>query len=538
MIKSKKQMFIVIAIFAFIIIIGGTTYAWFNYRREGASQTLIAGNIYLTFEEGDEEINLTNIFPETKEEARSRNDNYLTFEINGLNESSKTIYYEIDLNHGTDKESPYERFLDEDLRFDLVELDSNGDEVGYLLNAVSYNTLVNKKIWVDTIDSSSSTEVSKKYKLRMWLSDEVLVSDSDPNRDYYATDFKNHYASIKITVIGDFTEKSVNAFSDIKKNVNTTTTINFANASSSSNGEGLYLLRGTENDNYPIYYYRGAVDNNNVVFAGFCWQMVRTTDTGGIKMIYNGLPDISLSGTNTTYNCGTTRDIQDTIRITTSLSQSTGYYYADDYEIVSTSGNSVTYRLKSKTNPITQVAIVDATAAASNIPTIATNYPYTCKETTDTATCTNLYKVDSYASGTNANVYSSLDRTIIDRSAFNLNYDSVSDVGYMSNKRYLEHSLSASANSIYGKDIEWHTDHYLVIENVANTASTNTIKDNNHHYSCGTVTGSVGDTECIKVRYYYTSSFYIELENGDLLEDALYKMTGNGSIATKTNNSS
>ena len=80
MIKSKKQMFIVIAIFAFIMIILGTTYAWFNYKREGVEQRLIAGNIYLNFNENNDGISLTNVFPETEEEARSRNDNYLTSE--------------------------------------------------------------------------------------------------------------------------------------------------------------------------------------------------------------------------------------------------------------------------------------------------------------------------------------------------------------------------------------------------------------------------------------------------------------------------
>ena len=28
------------------------------------------------------------------------------------------------------------------------------------------------------------------------------------------------------------------------------------------------------------------LDKNNVIFAGHCWQMVRTTDTGGVKMVY------------------------------------------------------------------------------------------------------------------------------------------------------------------------------------------------------------------------------------------------------------
>lgn len=52
----------------------------------------------------------------------------------------------------------------------------------------------------------------------------------------------------------------------------------------------VYLHNPSKNDKYPIYYYRGSVYNNYVKFAGYCWRMVRTTDTGGIKLIYSGVP--------------------------------------------------------------------------------------------------------------------------------------------------------------------------------------------------------------------------------------------------------
>ena len=39
-----------------------------------------------------------------------------------------------------------------------------------------------------------------------------------------------------------------------------------------------------------IYFFAGSVENNNVLFADKCWKIVRTTDTGGVKMIYNGVP--------------------------------------------------------------------------------------------------------------------------------------------------------------------------------------------------------------------------------------------------------
>ena len=63
-----------------------------------------------------------------------------------------------------------------------------------------------------------------------------------------------------------------------------------------------YIVNGTENNQFPIYYYRGNVTKNNVIFANFCWKIVRTTETGGVKLIYNGNPtaDNKCNGDNST----------------------------------------------------------------------------------------------------------------------------------------------------------------------------------------------------------------------------------------------
>lgn len=42
--------------------------------------------------------------------------------------------------------------------------------------------------------------------------------------------------------------------------------------------------------NEDVYYYYGQAKNNNVIFANYCWKMMRTTDTGGVKLLYNGIP--------------------------------------------------------------------------------------------------------------------------------------------------------------------------------------------------------------------------------------------------------
>lgn len=65
--------------------------------------------------------------------------------------------------------------------------------------------------------------------------------------------------------------------------------IDFSKSASDENGKGIYVMSDTLDDEYPIYYYRGDIDYNNIILGNYCWKLVRTTDTGGTKMIFNGL---------------------------------------------------------------------------------------------------------------------------------------------------------------------------------------------------------------------------------------------------------
>ena len=283
MIKNKKQMFLVISIFALLLFLGGTTYAWFTYSSTTSEQKLISGDIYLVLNEGQEEISSTNVFPETVEEARARNNNYITFNIEGINETGKTIYYEIDLNRGTDKASPKVRYNDADLRFDLVELDSNGDEQTYLLSNVGYDTLVNKRIYVDEIPANSSTEVIKRYKLRMWLSDDVIISDTAENATYPATGYSNYYGNIKVSVIGDFTDKYF-GYQKVKKAITAK-----INAETNSCNPIWVDDNGTASDTSDdITYFSGTnacVDMNYVWYSGKLWRITAIYPDGAMKLI-------------------------------------------------------------------------------------------------------------------------------------------------------------------------------------------------------------------------------------------------------------
>ncbi len=45
----------------------------------------------------------------------------------------------------------------------------------------------------------------------------------------------------------------------------------------------------TVNSAQNVYVFKSN-DLNNVLFEDFCWKIIRTTETGGVKLLYNGLP--------------------------------------------------------------------------------------------------------------------------------------------------------------------------------------------------------------------------------------------------------
>ena len=63
------------------------------------------------------------------------------------------------------------------------------------------------------------------------------------------------------------------------------TNIDFSKISSNTNGTGLYYTSTNTEDNKTTYYFRGAVENNYVSFAGFTWRIVRINEDGSVRLI-------------------------------------------------------------------------------------------------------------------------------------------------------------------------------------------------------------------------------------------------------------
>ena len=205
------------------------------------------------------------------------------------------------------------------------------------------------------------------------------------NNNYLETRFSGKiYAEAKSTKdicnIGD----SNDLYTKILSNATLDTDINFSKISSDTNGKGIYVRSGTEEDANPIYYYRGAVDNNNVIFANFCWKIVRTTETGGIKLIYNGTPN-----NGTCNNTGDNAAISSVAFNTNFISPTyVGYKYGTVYNHASKTlsdsdlyGTDVTYTNGTYTLTSTQ------TGYSQGLST----HHYTCFNST--GTCTKAYYI-------------------------------------------------------------------------------------------------------------------------------------------------
>ena len=330
----------------------------------------------------------------------------------------------------------------------------------------------------------------------------------------YKVTVNTSYALFTDNVIGTKTitvhyeEKFDNFYDMMRIKANTNQTIDFEQAPSDTNGNGINVLAGTENDTHPIYFYRGfdtegkkVVDYNNVLFGDFCWKIVRTTDTGGIKLIYNGTPTNDDKCNKPLFSDGGRSQTTTSIYMFSNYT----YYYGTNYTFNEATGQ---YSL--------------AGEITSGVWSNDFVGKYTCKALSSTSSCNTLYYMDSYISTTEASVYlyTTISNKQIGISVFNTNHNSPAYNGYMYGTVYPYDDEAANAGSLFGSSFTYSGGSYTL-------TSTNDTKDNTHHYTCNNTTGT-----CTIIRYYYYNNYYIELTGGDGVQQALAKMQTNTTDST------
>ena len=203
--NKKNKLFYTIGLISFILslIIIGISYTFYSYSRFGLNQNILAGEIYMYYEETDELV-ISNAFPSNTYDENK----YLEFTISGKNKNKKyDVIYDINLIHGDSVSGREVRIDDSFLRFTLM-IENENQEWEELVSGESYDDLESAvRIYVNKIEKNTTEKIQHKYRLYMWIDSSVIIGNTEES-DYDMDTWNNHvFASIKVKVTGDFSNK-------------------------------------------------------------------------------------------------------------------------------------------------------------------------------------------------------------------------------------------------------------------------------------------------------------------------------------------
>ena len=526
--SDNKYLIPILLIGTVIILIIGSTLAYWNWQSTNAEKTNVTFTVGSNFScgaDGGGNITNTNYFVPTD----CTNSTYAiqrTITTSITNNSADDIYMDMWLNINSIgsglSNSDYFKYA--------LTTSSSSCTAGVISSGNFKGLTTNDKV---TLLSSATT--GSTYYLYIWL-DAAETSQSTMNQ------------SISLSLGGECTNNAatMTLYNKIASEADLTKTIDFSIPSSDTNGKGVYRFPGTENNTYPVYYYRGIVDNN-VKFANYCWKAIRTTDTGGVKLIYNGVPadiyeyaplsqsdytivsggnDFTWDETDGTWNTTITYEEGQKI-IEFTLPEGDGYRFEliHDYVYLIDSdlykdSNFVCMGTKCNLDTLTTSNVIKVELRSWNEE--SDPLPVKILITKSTG---NLIKESG------CDIFKAYDDTI-QGTSYN-NYGSVADIGYMYGERYAGSSIENGKDLYYAPDVTYENGMYTLVGkgdyNVEKKSTIDGTNLNYHHYTCGSKTA----TTCTSVKYvhyvFYDRIHYITLSNGKKVEDALSAMLDNSS---------
>ena len=344
----------------------------------------------------------------------------------------------------------------------------------------------------DTVQKENTIPVCAGYQFQGW---EIITAGvEEVNDDTFIMPDKNvtlrtTWKKLSITKSMDGTVSKVQTLYRLMadSSVGLDTNVNFDSTPTDANS-GVYTIASTASDTYPVHYYRGNIKNNNVLFAGFCWKMVRTTSTGGVKLIYNGVPkddypyisikydeyiNISNDATypytyDTSTNKWTSTNKTNSKTGTISFSVAESGIYKFSYSVSSEANCDKAYFYKDGT----QIGVYSGTASGTiSLGELTSSNVIQVKYTKDSSGYSGTDSVTFSIDKATGNLVKSCNNTgeasQIDISAFNTNDSSPADVGYMYGTRYTHNQYSfpwihvldyynvSSTNYYYGTSITY-----------------------------------------------------------------------------------
>ena len=423
--KNKSFLFIILILILLIAIIG-ISYAAFSYTGAGQKlNTITTGAISMEYVESTNVISMNNALPTTDTTGKklSNSGEYFDFTVKSSIAGNTDINYEI-----AAKEENGNTFSGQNVKFYLTKVNSDGsEEEATPPKTYSEDTTSNvytgrpadmMSLFVGNLANQGDTEI--KYRLRLWVDENY-----NPQNDNGGLTYK-----VKVNVYGQTSDtvakvedtyckdNGFNTLSDCmlvmnnhessidiaKTAIKAKETPNFAKIAPNSDEEdGLYAA---EDDEGESYYYRGAVRNNYVSFAGFTWRIIRRNGDGSVRMIYSGKSTSDTGETVTIGNSQFNSKYWDPTYV--------GYKYNEDFELHENNGTTrytwftntskynygTGYTFDASTKKFTLTGTIKQLTWKDNHDEIVKNQLYSCLETS----CNVINKVTGYQNDTTMTV--------------------------------------------------------------------------------------------------------------------------------------
>ena len=420
--ENRKNYLIMILVTVLLITVIGISYATFVYSGIGQkANTITTGAISMTYTESTNSIALSNALPTTDATGKKRKNTgeYFDFTVKSSIKGNTDINYEI-----ATKEENGNTFSGKNIKYYLTKVNSDGTETEVMAPRTYYeepsgNVYTGRpsdmmSLFVGNLNQQGDTTIN--YRLRLWVDENY-----NPQNDNGGLTYKvkvNVYGQTSDTVAqAEDTYCKDNGFTKLSdcmlvlNNHETTTDIaktaikakgtpDFSKiAPNDTETDGLYMA---EDDEGESYYYRGAVKNNYVSFAGFTWRIIRRNGDGSVRMIYSGKSTTNTGNDVTIGNSQFNSKYWDSTYV--------GYKYNEDFELhennETTGYNWFTntskynygtgYTFDTSTKKFTLTGTIKQLTWKDNHDEIVKNNLYSCLETS----CNVVYKVTGYSNDT------------------------------------------------------------------------------------------------------------------------------------------
>ena len=192
---NKKRLYIIMALVVGVILIGGITYAFFNYSKTSVANSMSSSTIEFDFTD-DTLLDVSNDFPQyadlTNEEMVTMKSNHTgSLTVTGHNTLTNGVKYSIYVIHGDDITGK-QRLADSSIKFQL-EPDFTSGENGFTVLTNNYSSPTNLvfdndgKALISTGLVKDTTELTTvAYNFYMWLDASSMHISSTTKRETLA----------------------------------------------------------------------------------------------------------------------------------------------------------------------------------------------------------------------------------------------------------------------------------------------------------------------------------------------------------------